>query len=336
MRSLPILAVVAILAVSRSAHAQDAASSDPAGPTGLVLSGVSVAAIAGGTALRVHGAAGGGEEICGLTGCITRPSHDRRIAGAGLLGAGIGMGLVAAPTAFVGYLGEPRERPRHSDAMTVAGITTTSAGLAFLGGAIGTLVEQDARAIGSSEAKTGFAGPREVRIDRERPDVGAWAALHAALGVGCLAVGIPLWGVGNADAEPLAAAPEQRVRPDGSVQEVPMTTVDNSPGMRGAGIGLTLGGATLAGVGTAVGIAITAGEPADGDFRGLHGLLVGGAIGGAGALMVLTGIPLWIAGEWDVVVPADDPRALEASEDAWVRSIELQVSPTGLELMGSF
>ncbi|MEZ4438648.1 MAG: hypothetical protein R3B72_06145 [Polyangiaceae bacterium] len=90
--------------------------------------------------------------------------------------------------------------------------------------------------------------------------------------------------------------------------DVPMVTIDNSPRLIKAGIICVSVGGTVAGLGVAGMVASFDGKSSDMAPMGAAMSLLATVVGG---LTVVTGVPLWIAGEYDITVPATHKKAIE-------------------------
>jgi hypothetical protein len=109
-------------------------------PLGVVLGGLGVAAVAAGAAVYVIGKDGGGEELCGLSGCFERQSPNLVILGGATLTAGAGLFAVAVPVVILGASGRG---PRKNAVLEATGVVVAASGVAFLaGGLAAPLVEE--------------------------------------------------------------------------------------------------------------------------------------------------------------------------------------------------
>jgi hypothetical protein len=289
-------------------------------PTGVGLSAFALASTLGGVGLRTWGTNRGGGDFCGLDGCFERPNHHARVAGAGLIGGGIGIAAVALPVTLAAYLGDPPSEPRQSDALMAAGVMTTATAVGLFGGTVGALAELGSQPLGRGT---------HANLPGDHPKLDVATPFGFVVSGALLATGIPMWAIGGRAFRPDQDEVVLRSRPDGTPE--PQVTIDNSPGMTSTGIGLTFGGLGLAVIGAAVGVASASGG---GEFAGLGGLLTGLAVGGPAVLATLTGIPLWIAGEWDIDVPADSIEALEQRDES--ASVDVQLGMGSLAVEGRF
>ena len=186
----------------------------------------------------------------------------------------------------------------------MAGLILTGAGVSAIGGAIAALVEQDRRRYG---------GAMETASWPAGMDVGPIAGSMIGIGVAATAVGIPLWASGartwEGDVEERDARQLRHVG-GGVYRRADIVMGDNNPTMAGWGKGLSISGFATLGLGGALvsgavaekdlGVAITA-----------FGTLM------MGTLLVLPGVPLWIAGEYDVPMsPGRSTRARVARASA--------------------
>ncbi|MCA9617846.1 MAG: hypothetical protein KC731_02425 [Myxococcales bacterium] len=287
-------------------------STDPVGPTAVTLDTLGGAALLTGLPLLVYGNVAGGDTICGLDGCIERPNHDLRMAGAALLGGGLGVGLLSVPLTLGYYLTDPRTVPRASDARTVTGIALTAAGFASIGGSVAVLIENDRRPLNRTMPD----------LPDNLPSPDSWVTFGIINGALLTVSGVPLWISGGID----WASIDDRVQRDEAGNPTYFAVVDADPGKRDEGMGLVIAGASTVGLGAVVG-----GVVAISDLGPTGGLVIGGLVAGTGAIIGIVGAPIWASGARDITVPWDDPRAREARPSA-----SLSVSPSGLELSGSF
>jgi hypothetical protein len=150
------------------AAAAPAAPSDPLRPTGMVLTGGGLLLAGIGGVVLATG--GDGDALCGLTGCAPRADFAQRNAGAGLLGAGIGLVWVGGIAWVAGSLDRTPPRRRSSSLMTTGVVLAGVGAAASLGG------------VGIGLANTqGFDGATV-------------AAVPLAVGGGvCAMIGVPAW-----------------------------------------------------------------------------------------------------------------------------------------------
>jgi len=271
-------ALATLLSVPRAARA-DALATTATAPPRLAPLGAGLAATAGtslvaGTLAFTLGIYG--HESCGLTGCFRRPDRAARVAGAGLFGAGLGMGAVAAPVLARALDPGNVSAWHHSEPMFRAGIWLTTIGVGLGGAALGAHLQGTAEGGGAASGAD-------------------FAAVMFAVGGGALLLsGVPLWLVGGARAE----APDERA--------LPPTT----PSGR-TSTAMVIAGAILAGAG-AVGIVSGAVVLGGGEHGG--GAYAGLLILGAGGVLMLVGVPLAVVGAQPARSPTAPPAVPSAFE----------------------
>ncbi len=307
------------LASARSAHAQSvldpaplppAPETDPLLPTGITLSALSAAGLLAGAGMIGASHAddsSDGHQYCDEHGCSSASARSLKAGGIAMMAGSAALAAVSVPVWGSAASGEPQRR--YSDAMATTGVVLTSTGLAA------TTASLAASAYGAS-------------------DLGEATGVMMPYGLLAMAVGIPLWVAGDADAEEPARVrpPEEQSQrgeqrgPQGSRRDGLATAepndrlpegvwVDHDRTMKHWGMGLTIGGCTLiAGGGIAMG-AMFADQDPDEDMGGLAALVVGVPIMSTGLLLTAAGIPLWAVGASDELVSPDDPRAIEKRQE---------------------
>lgn len=214
----------------------------------------------------------GGEQYCGIGGCVDRPDPRSENLGASLLGAGVGFATVGG-LGLLGTIDAPRgfER-RKSQPLMLTGFALTSLAAASLGVGIGQATTY------SEDTDLSTAWPFFMA-----------SSIAAGVGIPMLAIGSKVRTQEQRDAD---RRRDELLR-DPSVPKQPYSKV-----MIGVGSGLTgIGGtAILAATGIFL-VDVGAGGPGDfSTFAALPAL-------GAGTFFTAVGIPLIVAGAQKEVAP---------------------------------
>lgn len=233
-----------------------------------------------------------GNEYCGITGCVERPTPLETNIGASLIGAGSGFALVGA----MGFLGWATNRPegdefRKSNPMMTVGFAATSLAASSLGLGIGQALTYD---------------------DRSTDFTSAWPFLLTSVVLS--GVGIPLLAVGSVHKSPAILARERQERAERRAKGI---EADGRPPMRSKG--MVIAGGVLTGIGglalltgvTFIGLDVASqGEP------GYVSLLIGAPLLGGTLLFGSIGIPLIVVGAKRDTDPDDVAMKLVPDVDA--------------------
>jgi hypothetical protein len=231
-------------------------------PTASTSAGVGLVFILSGAVIL---GTAGGDEYCGIGGCVERPDKRDENLGASLLGAGVGFAATGG-LGMVGTLDLPRgtER-RRSQPLMVTGFSLTSLAAAGLG-------------VGIAQAATYAPGDQ---LSTTWPWIMA-STITAGVGIPMLAVGSTKRTQTEREAD--------RAR-DAAIRDPNVPKKLYSPGMVAGGSVLTgLGGTSVLGATGLFFADVALGGPSEGASA------VAGVAMGVGTVLTAAGIPLIVAG----------------------------------------
>ncbi|RLB61286.1 MAG: hypothetical protein DRI90_11730 [Deltaproteobacteria bacterium] len=278
----------------------DAPALDPLLPTGITLGAIGLLALGGGSAAYLASPTAG-DELCGLSGCFTRPDHDLKLGAVALMAGGGALAALSVPVIITGATGSTPAR--QSDGQMITGVVLTGAGTASVVGGFAAVVAQ----------------ARSVQAHDNDTEVATVAVPMLLAGGGALAVGLPLWIAGGEDwAPPTVRAPDAPVAP-GEAMVPEGVYVQRSTAMKTTGIVVTIMGGVM-GIASAAFIAsanqATADCEGECDFVGIGDQILGWSLLVTSGLHLAVGIPLWAVGASDDLVRPDDPRAVKPRDEA--------------------